>query len=245
MRALENKVVVVTGAGKGIGKALACGFAAAGAKVLCGARTEAQLLEVLSEITAAGGEAAHAVCDVADLQSVESMFKVAQQKFGGIDIVVGNAGIMSEGKSIEEGNPDVWKSVIDTNVMGAYYTARTAIPYLKRRGGGKIIMVGSGAGRRALPESSAYSCSKAALWMLVKVLAQELAPFNICVNELIPGPVNTELLRAGSTTVGLAQLSKSEWFKAPEDLLPIALFMAAHPDAGPTGQSFSLARREL
>ena len=104
-------------------------------------------------------------------------------------------------------------------------------------------MMGSGLGHRGMPNVAAYSCSKAGLWMLTKILAQELAPYNICVNELIPGPVNTNM---SSPEEGefRTQLKNIEWFKNPTDVVPMALFLATQPVKGPTAQSFSLMRRD-
>src|SRR5262249_56454486 len=112
--------------------------------------------------------------------------------------------------------------------------------HLRRRGCGKIITIGSGIGHRGGPERSSYACSKAGLWMLTRVLAQELAAFNISVNELVPGPVDTSMNPSGART---STLGASEWLKRPEDVVPLALFLAEQPDVGPTAQSFSLMRR--
>ena len=131
-------------------------------------------------------------------------------------------------------------------MIGAYYCARVAIPYLRQRGAGKIITVGSGIGHRGLPSSSAYACSKAGLWMLTRVLAQELWQFNISVNELVPGPVITDRTQdmqdARQDTVFAID---SEWIKTPEDVVSLALFLATQPDKGPTAQSYSLMRRDM
>ena len=245
MDELQGKVVLITGASRGIGKALAEGFARTGAKVCCGARHNAQVAATAAGINAAGGEAMHHPCDVTELQSVDKFFAAAQARFGGIDIVIVNSGLQAEGKTVEEGDPANWKAIIDTNLIGAYYTMRCAIPYLRQRGGGKMITIGSGAGRRALPRSSAYACSKAGLWMLTRAVAQEVAADNISVNELIPGPVDTDMLRSGISAANIEQLRGIEWFKQPEDLLPMVMFLATHPDPGPTGQTYSLARREF
>lgn len=241
MRELENKVSVITGGGRGIGKAIACGFAKAGSKICCSARTGSQVIEAASEINNLGGDALPVICDVTDLRSVESLFTAAKKHYGGVDIVVVNAGIESGGDDLADSDPDKWKSVIDTNLIGAYHTARAAIPLLKESKAGKLIFVGSGLGHRGMAKNSAYSCSKAGLWMLVRVLALELAPFGISVNELLPGPVDTDMLHNGANA---SQLSQIEWFKKPDDVVPLALFLASQPSMGPTAQSYSLMRRE-
>ncbi len=143
---------------------------------------------------------------------------------------------------MEDSDPSAWRQVLEVNLIGAYSCVQAAIPHLKTRGAGKIITVGSGMGHRGLAGSSAYSCSKAGLWMLTRVLAMELWEDRISVNELIPGPVSTEMNPARPD--GSSSLGASEWAKAPDDVVPLALFLATQPDVGPTAQSFSLMRRD-
>src|SRR5213596_3629801 len=153
MKALTGKVAIVTGAGRGIGQAIARAYAGAGASVCCAARTVEQ--------------------------------------YGGLDILVINAGVDLDPHTVEHSQTELWRTTLETNLTGAYLCAKAAIPHLRQRGAGKIITVGSGLGHRGAPATAAYACSKAGLWMLTRVLAQELAQDNISVNELIPGPVET------------------------------------------------------
>jgi 3-oxoacyl-[acyl-carrier protein] reductase len=127
---------------------------------------------------------------------------------------------------------------IEVNVIGVYNTIHAATPYLRKRGGGKIIVTGSGTRYRANIGRSDYASAKSAAWMMVQILGLELQEFNISVNELIPGPVKTAL-----TQFGDRKFSPGEWIKEPEDVVPMALFLASQPDNGPTSQSFSLMRR--
>ena len=168
------------------------------------------------------------------------MLKTTVDTFGGLDILVINAGGNFERKVVEESDPDTWQAIVDVNLLGAYYCAQAAIPYFKQRGAGKIITVGSGLGHRGIPEHSAYCCAKAGLWMLTRILAQELWQDHISVNELIPGPVETR----PSMRQSAVMKNSSEWLKTPEDVTPLALFLATQPDTGPTAQSFSLMRRD-
>ena len=244
-RSLEGKVAVVTGAGKGIGRAIAIGFASEGASVCCAARTAFDLKEVAGEITSGGGKAIAVQTDVTSFDDVERMNKAAADAFGGIDIVVVNAGGNLERSRVEDGDPDLWAATIDLNLKGAYYTAKSAIPYLKERGGGKIITIGSGIGHNGRVSSSAYACAKAGAWMLTRVLAQELWEHNISVNELVPGPVATPgATAAWQQEENSVNTIDSEWVKQSADVLPLALFLATQPDKGPTSQSFSLMRRD-
>jgi 3-oxoacyl-[acyl-carrier protein] reductase len=236
---LEGKVAVITGSGRGIGKAIAKAYAEAGAAVCCVARTLSEIEKTAQEIKKSDGKSLAVQADVTDIESIKKVFKKTADHFGGIDILVINAGVNLEPVSVEESDPEKWKYIIDTNLFGSYYCAKYAIPYLKERGAGKIIIIGCGAGHRAGKGSSALACSKAGLWMLTRVLAQELWANKISVNELIPGPVRTTFNPNGLPKVA------SEWFKEPEDVVPLALFLATQPDIGPTAQSYSLCRREI
>lgn len=237
---LAGKVALISGGGRGIGRAIAIAFAGAGAEVCCAARTRSEIEAVAGEIKAAGGQALAVTTDVADLASVQKAVDETAARFGGLDILVINAGVSPQRSEVAESDPAAWSQTIAINLTGAYHCAKAAIPYLKARGGGKIIAIGSGMGRRGAPGSSAYSVSKAGLWMLTRVLGQELRADNISVNELIPGPVNTAMMPAsGSRTFD------GEWFKEPEEVVPLALFLASAPDSGPTAQSFSLMRRDV
>ena len=244
---LSGKVAVVTGASRGIGKAIAIGYAAAGASVCCIARTESDLAQTVAEIQRAGGAASSVRADVTDYTSVVSAFDGAAREFGGVDIVVVNAGgNFDDSSDIESSDLEQWTHTIQVNLVGAYFTAKAAIPHLRQRGGGKIIAIGSGLGRRGRPGGSAYASSKAGLSMLTRVLALELWPHNISVNELVPGPVLTErVAQSYAQDPQSVFQDDSEWVKTPGDVVPLALYMATQPEKGPTGQTFSLMRRDM
>jgi 3-oxoacyl-[acyl-carrier protein] reductase len=241
---LKNKVAVVTGAGRGIGRAIAIAYARAGASVACAARTQAEIDDTASTIVTAGGQAIAVQTDVADLHSVSHLFETVAQHFNGVDILVLNAGVNYDRRTVEDSVPLDWQRTMAVNLVGAYYCAQAAIPYLKARGAGKIITIGSGLGHRGTAGNSAYACSKAGLWMLTRVLAQELWAYNISVNELIPGPVNTAIDTGQPVPQQSVRGFESEWVKMPEDVTGLALFLATQPDVGPTAQSFSLMRRD-
>jgi len=233
---LKDKVAVITGAGRGIGRAIALAYASAGAAVVCSARSEDGISETAALVREAGGRAIAQTADVADYATVETLFRRASDAFGGVDIVVANAGVALDLRRIADGDPALWRKAIDINLTGAYHTAHAAISHLRRRGAGKIIMIGSGQRQKPYPGFSSYSCSKAGLWMLTQSLAMELQEDNISVNELIPGPVKTDMTRDVPVPPG-------EWFKEPGDVVPLALFLATMPDFGPSAQSYSLMRR--
>lgn len=242
---LENKVAVITGAGRGIGRAIAISYAAKGAKVCCLSRSQNEIKDTADVINKNNGDAIALICDVSNYDELDKVFEKIYETYGRVDIIVINAGTDCKSTSVEESNIEDWKAIMDVNLTGAYYTAKAAIPYLKKQGGGKIITIGSGLGHKGRAENSAYSCSKAGLWMLTRVLSQELHKFNISVNELIPGPVITDMGSSSMRDSNSAFSINSEWIKKPEDVTNLALFMATQPLVGPTGQSFSLMRRDL
>jgi 3-oxoacyl-[acyl-carrier protein] reductase len=242
---LDGQVSVVTGAGRGIGRAIALGLARSGAAVVCSARTRSEIDAVVDEIVAAGGQASAIQCDITQAADVQGLYDFTAQQFGGLDIVFGNAGAQPEHIPLAESDPAQWTGIVNTNLIGAYLTARYAVPYLRRRGGGKIVLIGSGSGHTGFPNISAYACAKAGLRMLVRVLAQETARDGIAVNELIPGVVATDMLHNGAETEAYAQLTAVEWVKTAEDVVPLALFLASLPSTGPSAQTYSLTRREI
>ena len=242
---LNGKVIVITGAGRGIGRAMALTYSNNGATVCCIARHIDELEETVSLIQGMGGTAMAIACDVTHYQDIEEAFAQVQKSFQSVDIVVINAGIDCDSASVEDLDIHLWESVINVNLTGALYTAKAAIPYLKERKGGKIITLGSGIGHKGRANKAPYACSKAGLWMLTRVLAQELSAFNISVNELIPGPVDTSMKDSSINDKDSIFHMTGEWVKTPEDIENIALFLATQPLIGPTAQSFSLMRRDL
>lgn len=238
---LDTKVAIVTGAGRGIGKEIALAYAREGAAVCCAARTASEIQATSREIEMVGGHAIAIPTDVSQPDAVYGMVEATISSFQGLDILVVNAGVNLDRLSVEESDPEAWLATIQVNLVGAYHCAKASIPHLKARGSGKIIFIGSGLGHRPFKTNSAYACSKAGLWMLTRILAEELWPHNICVNELVPGPVDTQTgLRARPDSVFGIQ---SEWVKQPEEVVPLALFLATQPEKGPTAQSFSLMSR--
>lgn len=242
-RPLEGTVAIVTGASRGIGRAIALGYASAGASVCCAARTLSEVESLVTTIEADDGSAVAARTDVLDLDSVTGMVDLTLATFGKLDILVINAGVNADRASIHESDPRLWVETINTNLVGAYYCVKAAMPHLAA-GGGHIITIGSGRGHRAHPGRSAYSCSKAGLWMLTRALAEEVWQDGVCVNEIVPGPVDTDMHRDGAATLpGGRALREREWTKPAEAVVSLATWLAATPPAtGPTGQSFSLMR---
>ena len=240
---LQDQVALITGAGRGIGRAIARAYAGAGAAIGCAARTVSEIEDTVAEIKQVGGQAISLPTDVTRREQVVRMVEQTVDTFGGLDILVVNAGGNFDRNAVEASDPADWQATLDLNLTGAYYCAQAVIPALKDRGGGKIIMIGSGLGHHGRANGAAYACSKAGLWMLTRVLAQELWSDQISVNELIPGPVNTELTTDSERDSNSVFTDSSEWIKGPDAVAPLALFLATQPAIGPTAQSYSLMRR--
>ena len=245
MEPLNGKVAIITGAGKGIGKAVAIAYAKQGMSVCCIARTLSDIVSTVNEIRESGGDAIAISCDVTIYENMKEAMQKTYERYGRIDLVLVNAGTDAEKMPIDELDIAEWKRVMDVNLNGAFYTVKAAIPYLKRNGSGKIITIGSGMGHKGRADDSAYSCSKAGLWMLTRVLAQELSEYRISVNELIPGPVITDMGKDSMKDERSAFSINGEWIKSPDDVTDLAIFLAGQPGVGPTAQSYSLMRRDL
>ncbi|GGF99111.1 3-ketoacyl-ACP reductase [Pontibacter amylolyticus] len=192
MESLKGKSALITGAGKGIGKAIAIALAKEGVNVGLLARTKAQLEEVAIELKAHGVKAAVAPADVTDINSVNEAVKQIGAELGPIDILINNAGIGKFGKFLEL-EPAEWENIIRVNLMGAYYVTRAVLPEMIERQTGDIINISSTAGQRGAAVTSAYSASKFALIGLSESLMQEVRKHNIRVSTLTPSTVATDM----------------------------------------------------
>jgi len=189
---IRGQVAVITGAGRGIGAAIARKLAELGAScVICG-RTEAPLRETAANITSAGAKCEPITCDVTDLRSVEALVRQVQETFGRTDILINNAGVGGPGGPLHQMPPDAWDKVMNTNLRGAFYCIRAFAPVMIRGGGGHIINISSLAGKNALPNGATYSASKWGLNGLTYSVAEELRGHNIRVSVVCPGSVHTE-----------------------------------------------------
>jgi len=190
---LASQVAVITGAGRGIGAAIAQELAALGATaVLCG-RTRGPLESTAAAISKAGGRAQIAECDVTNLQSIKRVAANMEQTFGRSDILVNNAGIRGFGGPLHQMPPESWDQVLNTNLRGVYYCIRAFAPLMIRARHGHIINISSLAGKNPLPNGAAYAASKWGLNGLSYSVAEELRGHNIRVSVICPGSVDTEL----------------------------------------------------
>jgi 3-oxoacyl-[acyl-carrier protein] reductase len=190
---LAGQVAVITGAGRGIGAAIAKALASLGATtVLCG-RTAAHIESTAKAIVAGGGHAEAIPCDVTNLASVEAVAKRVEDSFKRLDILVNNAGIGGFKDPLHQLPPEAWDRILNTNLRGVYYAIRAFAPAMIRARSGHIINISSLAGKNALPNGAAYAASKWGLNGLTYSVAEELRAHNIRVSVICPGSTNTEL----------------------------------------------------
>jgi 3-hydroxybutyrate dehydrogenase len=186
---LADDVAIVTGGGRGIGRAIARRFALEGAAVVIAARTEAQLASVAKEIEDAGGQVAFVAADVSSEKDAERIVRMAREKFGHVNILVNNAGIYGPVKPIEEISVTEWDSVIASHLRGAFLMTRAALPELYLQGRGAVLNISSIAARAAYSWGAAYATSKTGLLGLTRTTAAEGAKRGVRANAICPGPV--------------------------------------------------------
>lgn len=187
---LEGKVAIVTGASKGIGKAIAVALADAGAKIVLAARTPQTVEDVAAELRETGANATAVPTDVTDIDAVQNLVQRTLETYQNLDILINNAGSGKFG-TVTDFDPSDWDNVINSNLKGVYLCAKYALPHLLAQGGGQIINVLSIAAKVAFPASSAYCAAKAGALALTKVLAAEVRDQNIRVTAVLPGSVET------------------------------------------------------
>lgn len=189
---LTDRVVAITGASSGIGEATAVALAAAGAKVALGARRAERLEEVVARIEAAGGEAMAIPTDVADEAQANAFVRGAAERFGRLDALVNNAGVMQLGP-IEGAPTDEWRRMVDVNVFGVLYCTHAALPIMRAAGGGHIVNVSSVGGKVVGTWSGVYSLTKFGLGAFTEALRRESIEAGIRVTLVVPGSTATEL----------------------------------------------------
>jgi NAD(P)-dependent dehydrogenase (short-subunit alcohol dehydrogenase family) len=239
---LENQVAFITGAGSGIGRASAVLFAAKGAIVIVADVDAVQGQETVNMIKNSGGRAQFTRVDVAQAGNVERAIKDTVDTYGKLDILFNNAGIHIPLGPLEEISESNWDKVLGVNLKGTYLGCKYAIPIMKKQRSGNIISTASEAGMVARPTMSAYGASKAGIIHLTKILALELASFNIRVNCVCPGPILTPIFGKGNPGADIDSLLKQiakdvpmGRLGQPEEIAQAALFLASPEAAFITG----------
>ena len=237
MSLLADKVAVVTGAGRGIGRAVALAYARMGADVACVSRTEENSAKVAAEVEALGRKAWALAVDVSDTAAVDVAAKEILESAGRVDILVNNAGVTRDNLLMRMSEEE-WDTVINTNLKGAFnFTKALTRPFIKQRSG-RIINIASVIGLIGNAGQSNYAASKAALIGFTKSIAKELAPRGITVNAIAPGFIETDMTAALDDKVRgeiLASVPLGR-FGSPDDIAHAAVFLAMEPTGYVTGQ---------
>ena len=251
---LSNRIALITGGGRGIGRAVALAFARAGANVAVVARSENEVRRVAEEIRAeCAVRAVHAVCDVSDVESVKRAFAQTTQEFGrNADILVNNAGI-AESAPLVKTSDELWHRHLAINLTGAFYCTRAALPAMIELGWGRVINIASIAGKTGAPYIAAYSASKHGLLGLTRSVALEVATKGVTVNAICPGYVETDMAghaienitaktgkSADEARAVIEQMSPQQRLVTPDEVAALALLLASHEGRGINGQAINV-----
>lgn len=254
MKRLAGRTVVVTGAGRGIGRAISLRCAAEGAAVALAGRSTGELEEVAARVRGTGGQAVVASTDVTDAASTTEMVKRVEAELGPPDVLVANSGVAGPTAPLWEVSPEDWDATYAVNVRGVFLCCRAVLPGMVRRGAGSIAVVGSMSGKRPLANRTPYTSSKTALIGLVRTLALETGPYGVRVNLVSPGPVTgprlDAVLEGQSRRIGrpadelradLAGESPLRRFTEPEDVADAIVFLSSEQARNITGEDLNVS----
>ncbi len=254
MKRLADKIALITGGGRGIGRAVALAFAREGAGVAVCARTEDEVRRVAEEVRdECSVRAIHAVCDVATVESVSAAFSRVNEEFGrGVDVLVNNAGI-AESAPVVKTTDEFWQRHLSINLSGTFYCMRAALPSMIERGWGRIINMASIAGKTGAPYIAAYSASKHGILGLTRSCALEVATKGITVNAICPGYVETDMSAHAIENITaktgkpltearaiLEQMSPQRRLITTEEVAALALLLASEEGRGINGQAINV-----
>jgi len=242
---LKGKTAIVTGGSRGIGKAIALGFAKAGAKVAVTSRKINDLEASAAEIKAFGGEAIPIQAHLGKMEEINRMVSTVMDNFGRIDILVNNAGSSPAMGTVLDSDERLWDNIMNLNLKGLYFCSQAVAKVMKKQGGGKIINIASIDGIKPEPGVSIYNISKAGVRMITSAFAVELASFNIQVNTIAPGPISTKLLdshwfhlppeEAKKQKEALAKITPMGRIGEPDEIVGAAIYLASDASSYTTG----------
>lgn len=236
----QNKIVLVTGASRGIGRAIALGFGNAGAKVVAAARSEKTLEAVVNEITGAGGHGSYTLCDLTKDKDIYDLIGETKKRYGAIDILVNNSGISPFIMKSEEVTKEMWEEVIQVNLLAPFLLSREAAKIMMEKNWGRIINIASVGGMVGFQRQIAYSATKGALIQMTRVMAIEWSRrYNITVNAIAPAYIETDLtegMRASEKiSANLLQRTPMGRFGFSNEIVSAALYLASESSSYTTG----------
>lgn len=248
MAPLSNKVALITGGGRGLGRAIALAYANVGADIAVSSRTRGQIEEVAAAIRSAGRRSLAVPVDVTDSRSVANMVQAVLQEFGRIDILVNSAGVgLSE--RLAEMSDQAWDEVIKTNLYGTFYSCREAVRVMIQQQTGSIINIASVAGMRSVPGFSAYGASKSGVITLTRVLALEMARHHVRVNAIAPGYFRTDMNAAelDDPEIGPKIVKRIPLRRVgrPQEIGPLSVLLASDDASFITGEVYSISGGEM
>ena len=246
---LNGKTALITGGGRGIGRAIALAFAHHGARIAVAARTAEQVEQVASEI---GNDAIALVCDVSDPESVGRMFSDMRDRLGDADILVNNAGIAESATAVNT-TDELWNRHLSINLSGTFYCTRAALPAMLKNRWGRVINIASIAGKTGAPYVVAYTASKHGVIGLTRTIALEVATKGVTVNAICPGYVDTDMVSRGIEQItqktgrtseealdSLKKMSPQNRLVTPEEVAAVALLLASDEGRGINGQGINV-----
>src|SRR3972149_1079362 len=242
---LKDKVAIITGAGRGIGKTIALAFAREGARLFLAARTERELVETADSCNDTGTKAQAVIMDVSNWTHVQHLINTAIQEAGQVDVLVNSAGIYGPIGPTADIDKSAWVRAAEVNLFGPFYLCRALMPHFIKRKNGKIILLGGGGATTPLPNFSSYAATKAGVVRLADTLAEELKMHNVQVNVIAPGLVDSrlqdEVLTAGSRAGALFDKIKQAretgvGAVSPEIAAELAVFLASDISGKLTGK---------
>jgi NAD(P)-dependent dehydrogenase (short-subunit alcohol dehydrogenase family) len=241
---LSNRVAIITGGARGIGRGIALKFAEEGCSIAIADVLTVEGGKTSGEVTKKGRDGVFIQCDVSDSRQVQAMTDQVISKFGKVDILVNNAAIAAMPKCITDISEEEWDRVLAVNLKGQFLCSRAVVPHMKEKGYGKIINISSLAAMAPLATETHYSAAKAGALGLTISLAFELAPFNICVNAILPGITDTEALgevippgldKHAFLTEQVKRVVPMRRLGTPQDVAGVALFLASDHSGFVTG----------
>ncbi len=231
----KDKTIVITGASRGLGKALAGRFASEGANLALCSRSEGLLREVASSLEGEGRTILALPCDISNSVQVKDFAAAVLDRFGTVDGLINNAGILGSRGPLVDQDLSEWDEVIQVNLHGSFFMTKFFLPAMMRKGSGFIINVSSAVGRAGRKEWGAYAVTKFGIEGLTQVLAEEVRKFNIRVNAVNPGPLATDMRKAAYPSEDQSIL------RTPDQITDVFVYLASKDGIGITGQSIDAA----